>query len=129
LGGRLTLPAMLRAKGYATACVGKWHAGLTFFDQDGQPIRSNGVEAVQRVDFSRRIEGGPLDHGFDRFFGTACCPATDYLYAFIDADHIPVPPTRMLDSRDMIRLLLRDLKSAGRSSVWVADRERNGERG
>ncbi|MGA2498469.1 MAG: sulfatase-like hydrolase/transferase, partial [Tepidisphaeraceae bacterium] len=68
--GRLTLPAMLRANGYTTACVGKWHVGLTFFDKDGQPIRGDGVEAVQRVDFSRRIEGGPIDHGFDRFFGT-----------------------------------------------------------
>jgi len=90
--GRLTLPAMLRAQGYATACVGKWHIGLTFFDKDGQPIRDNGVEAVQRVDFSRRIEGGPLDHGFDRFFGTACCPTTDWLYAFIEGDRVPVPP-------------------------------------
>jgi len=95
--GRLTLPAMLRAKGYGTTCVGKWHIGLTFFDKDGQPIRGNGVEAVQRVDFSRRIEGGPMDHGFDRFFGTACCSATDFLYAFIEGDRIPVPPTRMLD--------------------------------
>jgi len=32
-------------------------------------------------------------------------------------------------SRDMIRLRLRDLKSAGASSVLAADRERNGERG
>ena len=95
--GRLTLPAMLRAKGYATACVGKWHVGLTFFDKDGQPIRGNGVEAVQRVDFSRRIEGGPVDHGFDRFFGTACCPTTDWLYAFIEGDRVPVPPAGKID--------------------------------
>jgi len=47
-------------KGYATTCVGKWHVGLTFFDQDGQPIRSGGVEAVRRVDFSRRIAAGRL---------------------------------------------------------------------
>ena len=95
--GRLTLPAMLRAKGYETACVGKWHVGLTFFDQDGQPIRTNGVAAVRRVDFSRRIEGGPVDHGFDHFFGTACCPTTDWLYAFIEGDRVPVPPAGMLD--------------------------------
>ena len=88
---------MLRAKGYTTACVGKWHVGLTFFDKDGQPIRSDGVEAVQRVDFSRRIEGGPVDHGFDRFFGTACCPTTDWLYAFIDGDRVPVPPAGKID--------------------------------
>jgi arylsulfatase A len=95
--GRLTLPALLRAKGYATACVGKWHIGLTFFDQAGRPVAGHGVEAVRRVDFSRRIEGGPVDHGFDSFFGTACCPTTDWLYAFIENDRVPVPPTHLLD--------------------------------
>jgi arylsulfatase A-like enzyme len=91
--GRLTLPAMLRQKGYATAAVGKWHVGLTFRDMAGLPIHRGGLEDVGRIDYSRRIEGGPLDHGFDQFFGTACCPTTDWLYAFIDGDRIPVPPT------------------------------------
>jgi arylsulfatase A-like enzyme len=95
--GRLTLPALLRDNGYATACVGKWHVGLTFFDRDGQPVRDNGVEAVRRVDFRRRIDGGPVDHGFDSFFGTACCPTTDWLYAFIEHDRVPVPPTQLVD--------------------------------
>jgi arylsulfatase A len=95
--GRLTLPAMLRASGYATACIGKWHVGLTFFDKDGQPVRGSGIDAVRRVDFSRRIEGGPVDHGFDKFFGTACCPTTDWLYAFIENDRVPVPPTQIID--------------------------------
>lgn len=95
--GRLTLPKMLHDQGYATACVGKWHVGLTFFDSDGKPVRDDGVNAIRRVDFSRRIEGGPVDHGFDRFFGTACCPTTDWLYAFIDNDRVPVPPTQLLD--------------------------------
>lgn len=91
--GRLTLPAMLKKEGYATAAVGKWHVGLTFRDPSGEPIHRGGLEDIQRIDFSRRIEGGPLDIGFDRFFGTACCPTTDWLYAFIDGDRIPVPPT------------------------------------
>ena len=95
--GRLTLPSMLRAKGYATACVGKWHVGLTFRDKDGAPVRDNGIEGVRRTDFSRRVEGGPLDHGFDRFFGTACCPTTDWLYAFIVNDRVPTPPTKLVD--------------------------------
>jgi arylsulfatase A len=95
--GRLALPALLRANGYATACVGKWHVGLTFFDVEGQPVRGSGVDAVRRVDFSRRIEGGPVDHGFERFFGTACCPTTDWLYAFIEDDRVPVPPAVLLD--------------------------------
>lgn len=99
--GRLTLPAMLRDDGYATACVGKWHVGMTFFDKDGNPVRGDGVDAVRRVDFSRRIEGGPVDHGFQSFFGTACCPTTDWLYAFIENDRIPVPPTELIDKSNL----------------------------
>ena len=95
--GRLTLPEMLRAQGYTTYAVGKWHIGWTFRDQAGEPIHNGGPDAVRRVDFSRRIEGGPVDHGFGRFFGTACCPTTDWLYAFIEDDHIPVPPTGQID--------------------------------
>jgi arylsulfatase A len=95
--GRLTLPAMLRDSGYTTACVGKWHVGMTFFDKAGQPVDNNRLEAVRRVDFSRRIEGGPIDHGFQSFFGTACCPTTDWLYAFIENDRVPVPPTGLLE--------------------------------
>jgi arylsulfatase A len=94
---RLTLPELLRAQGYSTACIGKWHIGLTFFDREGQPVRGNGVEAVRQVDFSRRIEGGPVDHGFESFFGTACCPTTDWLYAFIEDDRVSTPPTHVLD--------------------------------
>ena len=95
--GRLTLPEMLRRRGYATACVGKWHVGMTFFDERGEPIHRDGLEPVRRIDYSRAVEGGPIDCGFDRFFGTACCPTTDWLYAFIDGDRIPIPPTRVVD--------------------------------
>lgn len=94
---RLTLPEMLRAKGYSTAASGKWHIGLTFFDKDNKPINDSKPEAISRIDFSRPIKGGPLDHGFNSFFGTACCPTTDWLYAFIDGNRIPVPPTQKLD--------------------------------
>jgi len=32
---RLTLPGMLRGKGYVTAMFGKWHVGLSAFDKEG----------------------------------------------------------------------------------------------
>jgi len=99
--GRLTLPEMLRRRGYATAMTGKWHVGLTFFDKQGQPIQGGGVDAVRRTDFSRPIPDAPIHRGFDRFFGTACCPATDWLYAYIDGDRIPVPPTDLLDKTNL----------------------------
>lgn len=94
---RLTLPQMLRNRGYATACFGKWHVGLTFLDKDGKPICRNGREAVQQADFSRAIPDAPIHRGFARFFGTACCPTTDWLYAYIDGDRIPVPPQDAID--------------------------------
>ena len=95
--GRLTLPGMLRDKGYATALFGKWHVGMTFFDKDGKHITKGGVEGVKMVDYTRSIPDAPVHRGFDHFFGTVCCPTTDWLYAFVDGDRIPVPPTELLD--------------------------------
>ena len=95
--GRLTLPGMLKAKGYETACFGKWHVGMTFLDAEGKAINENGLEPVQRIDYSRSIPDGPIHRGFDHFFGTACCPTTDWLYAYINGDRIPVPPTKIVN--------------------------------
>ncbi len=49
-----TLATMLKARGYATAMVGKWHLGF------------DGGEAY---DFSKPLTGGPCDRGFDYYFG------------------------------------------------------------
>jgi arylsulfatase A len=95
--GRLTLPSLLRGEGYRTALIGKWHVGLTFLDHEGKPVRATGMRAVKQADFSRPIPDGPLARGFDHFFGTACCPTTDWLYAWIEGDRVPVPPTGPLD--------------------------------
>ncbi|WP_414661124.1 sulfatase family protein [Horticoccus sp. 23ND18S-11] len=58
--GRLTLPGFLRAQGYTTAMFGKWHLGLNW--------AKRGTNA-EDVDFSQPIGGGPIAHGFDRFYG------------------------------------------------------------
>jgi arylsulfatase A-like enzyme len=100
---QLTLPQMLRNQGYTTAMTGKWHVGLSFFDKDGQRITKGGIEGVKLIDYSRAIPDAPIHRGFDRFFGTACCPGTDYLYAFIDGDRIPVPPAGVLDKTKLPR--------------------------
>lgn len=95
---RLTIAEMLKQAGYRTAMVGKWHVGMTFYDKHGRAIHDGGRDAVLRIDHTRRIDGGPVDQGFDRFFGTACCPTTDWLYASIDDDRVPVPPTGPIDT-------------------------------
>lgn len=98
---RLTLPEMLRKKGYTTAMFGKWHIGMSFFDKEGALIKNRGLEGVKKVDYSRAIPDGPIHRGFDHFFGTVSCPTTDWLYAYIDGDHIPVPPTGLLDKTNL----------------------------
>ena len=108
---QLTLPDILRQKGYETALFGKWHIGMSFLDKNGKVIdvkeRPQGIdpniklnlelEAVKRVDYSRSVPDAPIHRGFDHFFGTVCCPTTDWLYAYMDGDIIPVPPTKIVD--------------------------------
>ncbi len=94
---RLTLPGMLKKQGYATAMFGKWHIGMSFMDKEGKRITQGGVKGVKKVDYSRAIPDGPIHRGFDQFYGTVCCPTTDWLYAYIDGDRIPVPPTKIID--------------------------------
>jgi arylsulfatase A-like enzyme len=98
---RLTLPQMLRNKGYRTACIGKWHVGMTFFGKDGNVIINQGLEGVKQIDYSKPIPDGPVNRGFDQFFGTACCPTTDWLYAYILNDRIPVPPNKLIDKSNL----------------------------
>lgn len=94
---RPTLPGFLKQNGYATALFGKWHVGMTFYDTEGKPIRDGGLDAVKRVDFSRPASDGPIHRGFEQFFGTVSCPTTDWLYAYMDGDRIPVPPAGLID--------------------------------
>ncbi|MDE0837322.1 MAG: arylsulfatase [Akkermansiaceae bacterium] len=98
---RLTLPAMLKQQGYATAMFGKWHIGMSFFDKEGKRITQGGVKGVKLIDYSRPIPDGPIHRGFDQFYGTVCCPTTDWLYAYVDGDRIPVQPTGIIDKTDL----------------------------
>lgn len=64
---RTTMATMLRNRGYNTACIGKWHLGMNFPTSDGKTPVDN--EKEYNLDFRKPITGGPLDVGFDYFFG------------------------------------------------------------
>ncbi len=93
--GRLTVPAMLREQGYATACFGKWHLGFKWPTKDGQPAKS-GPDKLSNVDFTKPLGEGPITRGFDYYFGV---DLPNYPpYCFIENDHTVGIPTEPSDS-------------------------------
>lgn len=59
---RLTVPKLLQTAGYRTAIVGKWHLGF------GSP-ETPGWDTHDGPDYNKDLKPGPLEVGFDYFFG------------------------------------------------------------
>jgi arylsulfatase A len=90
---RLTIAGLLKQQGYATAAVGKWHVGLGWQTKEGIPkLCETDWEDHDEADYTKRIVGGPVDLGFDYFFGIA--GSLDMPpYCFIENDHTVGIPT------------------------------------
>jgi arylsulfatase A len=79
----LTLPEMLKQEGYHTGMVGKWHLGFDNLDPDS-------------VDCDQNLTGGPVDRGFDYFFGIhASLDIPPYFY--IENNRCVAPPSDYVD--------------------------------
>ncbi|MHB8898495.1 MAG: sulfatase family protein [Thermoguttaceae bacterium] len=82
--GQVTLPGLLKSAGYRTAALGKWHLG---FGRGREP------------DYNGPLKPGPLEIGFDSFFGT---PRTHNEPPFVFVENHQVVG---LDPADPIRIV------------------------
>lgn len=69
--GRETIASFLKGHGYQTSCVGKWHLGLDWAARSRSDSAGGGFADPGNIDYSRPFRGGPLELGFDQFFGIA----------------------------------------------------------
>jgi arylsulfatase A-like enzyme len=73
---RTTVAELLQQNGYATCLIGKWHLGMAF----------------DKSDYTKPITDGPLQHGFDHFFGIAASLDMQP-YAYIENDRFTQVPS------------------------------------
>ena len=79
--GQTTIASLLQSQGYRTAMVGKWHLG---FQEDG---------------YDKPLPGGPVDHGFDTYFGIRA--STDIPpYFYIRGNRAVSPPSDYIEANN-----------------------------
>jgi arylsulfatase A len=111
--------SFLRAAGYRTACLGKWHLGMQWYRPDGSPLTGDmqaspvGFRSGREIDPRRRATGGPDEIGFETFFGIA--GSLDMApYAWIENGRLQISREKFVeDNRGLLWNLAPGIGDAG----------------
>lgn len=91
----ITLPSVLKANGYKTAAIGKWHLGFDWeFKNKPSGGKNNNYYLPEDIDWNQTVKGGPLDQGFDYYFGDGTINFPPY--GWMENEKMLVAPTEVM---------------------------------